>query len=44
MNGATGAKPAGAATVRGSPETSAILCQGLSKTYGKIQALAELDL
>ena len=44
MNGATAIRTAGAAPVRGSPETSAILCQGLSKTYGKIQALAELEL
>jgi ABC-2 type transport system ATP-binding protein len=44
MNGATEIKTAGPAPVRGSLETSAILCQGLSKTYGKIQALVGLEL
>ncbi len=44
MDGGTENKPTGAAPSPGWPETSAILCRGLSKTYGKIQALAGLEL
>jgi ABC-2 type transport system ATP-binding protein len=29
---------------QGSPETSAIFCRGLSKTYGKVRGLTDLDL
>lgn len=44
MNSATGANTAGVMQVHGSPEMSAIFCRGLSKTYGKIRALIDLDL
>jgi ABC-2 type transport system ATP-binding protein len=44
MNGANVRQTPGAEISRGSPETSAIFCRGLSKTYGKIRALADLDL
>jgi ABC-2 type transport system ATP-binding protein len=44
MDGVNAIPTAGAELARGSPETSAIFCRGLSKTYGKIRALADLDL
>jgi ABC-2 type transport system ATP-binding protein len=44
MNGANVQGTPGAAITQGSPETSAIFCRGLSKTYGKIRALSDLNL
>ncbi len=36
--------PVSPAPAQGTPETSAILCRGLSKTYGKVRGLTDLDL
>jgi ABC-2 type transport system ATP-binding protein len=44
MSGAIAMTTAGSSPLHASPETSAIFCRGLSKTYGKIRALADLDL
>jgi ABC-2 type transport system ATP-binding protein len=44
MDDATVLKPTGTSPIPGSPETSAILCRGLSKSYGKIRALDQLEL
>jgi ABC-2 type transport system ATP-binding protein len=44
MDSAAAVKPTDTAPVPGSPETSAILCRGLSKSYGKIRALDRLEL
>jgi ABC-2 type transport system ATP-binding protein len=44
MNGATATTAADSISSGSSPERSAILCRGLSKAYGKIQALAGLEL
>jgi ABC-2 type transport system ATP-binding protein len=42
---AISASPAGAGRPGpGTPETSAIFCRGLSKTYGKVRGLTDLDL
>jgi ABC-2 type transport system ATP-binding protein len=44
MNPTTASETLNAGPARGTPETSAIFCRGLSKTYGKVRGLIDLDL
>jgi ABC-2 type transport system ATP-binding protein len=44
MNETTASPAMHGRPVHGTPETSALLCRGLSKTYGKVRGLRDLDL